>query len=349
MLERARTLGCQLRPHQKTHKTLEAGAIVTGGSKRCVAVSTLAEAEFFADGGFDDILYAVPISAEKLPRAAALVQRLEKFHIALDHPDTLSQVLSRGPCEGKVWSVFLMVDCGYGRDGVDPLGDVAMEMAKRLQRSDCAKLAGLYTHGGHSYEHEGVAEAVARVRQTAAEEAAAVVGLAARLRAAGVEVPIVGVGSTPTCSNPPLDGLEGVNEMHPGNYCYYDVMQEKIGSCTEDDIAVRVATRVIGHYAARGLLLVDMGWTACSKQGESCGFGRIEGHPELVVAGLKQEAGLLKASGDTPLDLSKYPLGTVLRLEPYHSCAHTKQHDRVHVLADDRETVEEAWRICRGW
>lgn len=38
------------------------------------------------------------------------------------------------------------------------------------------------------------------------------------------EVPIVGVGSTPTCSNPVA--LKGVTEMHPGNYIYYDVMQE---------------------------------------------------------------------------------------------------------------------------
>merc|ERR1719203_418198 len=112
-----------------------------------------------------------------------------------------------------------------------------------------------------------------------------------------------------------------------------------IGSCTEADIAVRVAMRVIGHYPDRGLLLVDMGWTACSKQGEGCGFGRIEGHPELAVASLKQEAGLVRSSDGSPLDFARYPLGTLLRLEPYHSCAHTKQHDRIHVVGGDRATV----------
>ena len=50
MLKRAAQLGCELRPHMKTHKTLEAGAMATGGSKRRIAVSTLAEAEFYADG-----------------------------------------------------------------------------------------------------------------------------------------------------------------------------------------------------------------------------------------------------------------------------------------------------------
>ena len=78
--------------------------------------------------------------------------------------------------------------------------------------------------------------------------------------------------------------------MHPGNYIYYDVMQEALGSCKEEDIAVRVVMRVIGASEKKNFLLVDMGWTACSKQGEEKNFGRIEDHPELKVVNLKQEA-----------------------------------------------------------
>ena len=51
MQRRAAALGCALRPHLKTHKTIEAGDIATGGTKRRVVVSTLSEAEFFADAG----------------------------------------------------------------------------------------------------------------------------------------------------------------------------------------------------------------------------------------------------------------------------------------------------------
>lgn len=351
MLDRAAHLGCMLRPHMKTHKTLQAGTICTGGTRRRVVVSTLAEAQFFADGGFDDIIYAVPITADKLPLAAALTLKLQAFHITLDHPEALEAVLHRAPAKGKPWSVFLMMDCGYGRDGVDPTDPASVSMARRLtENSEVASFAGIYTHGGHSYDHEGAEnDVVVKVRETAKKEAQAAVEFGKRLREAGIDVPVVGIGSTPTCSNPPLEGLEGVDEMHPGNYCYYDVMQERLGSCKEEDIAVRVVTRVIGHYPKKNLLLVDMGWTACSKQGEACGFGRIEGHPELTVANLKQEAGLLKSTDGQPLDFTRYPLGTQLRLEPYHSCAHTKQHDRIHVLADDRNTVTDTWAICRGW
>ena len=41
-----------------------------------------------------------------------------------------------------------------------------------------------------------------------------------RLREAGVESPVVAVGSTPSCSKPP-DDIEGVTEFHPGNYIFY--------------------------------------------------------------------------------------------------------------------------------
>lgn len=41
---------------------------MTDGTKRCIVVSTLAEAEFYANAGFDDILYGYPLSPNKLER-----------------------------------------------------------------------------------------------------------------------------------------------------------------------------------------------------------------------------------------------------------------------------------------
>ena len=79
--------------------------------------------------------------------------------------------------------------------------------------------------------------------------------------------------------------------MHPGNYCMYDMMQATRGVCGVEDVALRVYTRVIGHYPRSDMLLVDMGWTGCSAQGAAHGYGEIEGHPELRIHVLKQEAG----------------------------------------------------------
>ena len=58
-----------------------------------------------------------------------------------------------------------------------------------------------------------------------------------------------------------------------------------IGSCAPDDIAISVATRVIGQYPERGEVLVDCGWTALSLDGHGAlpggSYAYIEGFPHL--------------------------------------------------------------------
>jgi D-serine deaminase-like pyridoxal phosphate-dependent protein len=88
---------------------------MTGGTKRCIVVSTLSEAEFFADGGYDDITYGFPITPDKLPQAAKLMERLQKFHVFVDNDVILKALVNVSLPKGKKWSVFLKVDCGYRR------------------------------------------------------------------------------------------------------------------------------------------------------------------------------------------------------------------------------------------
>lgn len=343
MLAKATALGTVLRPHMKTHKTIEAGTMQTGGTKRRITVSSLAEAFFFADGGFDDILYAVPITPDKLPDAAALTARLDAFHILIDHEAQVEAMLKCAvPRGGKPWSVVMMVDCGYHRDGVDPEDEASVALAKRIAEAPNAKFLGIYTHGGHSYDGSSV-EAVVKIGE---QERDAVVQFASKLRAADITFSMVGVGSTPTSSNPPAH-LDGVTEMHPGNYAYYDWMQVKVGSCRPEDVAVRVCTRIIGQYPKQNMLLIDMGWTGISAQGKEHGYGFIEGHPELKISHLKQECGEVESTDGSPLDFSEYPIGAILRVLPWHSCAASHQHTFVHTLENGR--VVGRWEKVRGW
>ncbi|CAE8721474.1 unnamed protein product, partial [Polarella glacialis] len=208
----------------------------------------------------------------------------------------------------------------------------------------------VYTHGGHSYNAHSLEE----VRSIGEGERHAVVGFVAKLRASGsaalaaaAECLEVGIGSTPTCSNPPSH-LQGVTEMHPGNYLYYDMTQVRLGSCQVEDAAVRVCTRVVGQYQKQNTLLVDLGWTGISAQGAESGYGAIDGHPELRIKVLKQEAGEVTSADGTPLDFSRYPVGLILRVIPHHSCASTHQHVTTHVLDADGQPME-CWEQVRGW
>jgi len=327
----------------KTHKTVEGALLQTGGKKSCITVSTLREAEFFASHGFSDILYAVPITRDKLSRAAQLAQTAD-LAVIVDNIAHVTDLAKFGPPgEGLVWKVWVMVDCGYHRDGVEPSDPKAAALVQAIVSQSELFFAGIYTHGGHSYDctSPDAIEAVSRAERDA------VVGFATQLAAKETPAPVVAIGSTPTCSVPPSDGLDGVNEMHPGNYLVYDVMQSGIGSCQLADVALRVLTRVVGHYESRNTLQVDVGWTGLSAQGSANFYGMIMDHPELAITNLKQEAGEVSSRSGSPLDFSKYPIGSMLQILPWHSCAASHQHAEMQVVRGG--AVVGKWESCKGW
>ena len=91
------------------------------------------------DGGFDDILYAVPITEDKFAAADQLNRRLESFQVMADHPVTVEKLTAR--TVAKPLSVVVMVDCGYHRDGVDPQDErsVALVQACAPAVGPCGK------------------------------------------------------------------------------------------------------------------------------------------------------------------------------------------------------------------
>src|ERR1700722_6954398 len=73
--KRMDALGVRLRPHVKTSKCIEVARRQQAAGAVGITVSTLKEAEQFFAAGFDDILYAVCISPDKLDRALMLCRR----------------------------------------------------------------------------------------------------------------------------------------------------------------------------------------------------------------------------------------------------------------------------------
>ncbi|HET7711754.1 MAG TPA: alanine racemase, partial [Thermoanaerobaculia bacterium] len=84
MSERVRANHVALRPHMKTAKSAEVARMATRGEAGGITVSTLAEAEYFADNGFRDVLVAASQPPQKLDRAAALIDRGVKITLVTD-------------------------------------------------------------------------------------------------------------------------------------------------------------------------------------------------------------------------------------------------------------------------
>ena len=350
MSERASRLGVRLRPHVKTHKTIEAARLQVRGHFGGITVSTLAEAEFFAAGGFSDITYAVPIPPEKLPRAAELARRLDRFGILLDDPAVAHAAEACARDAGSRFAVFLKVDCGARRAGVDPGLDEGVALAASVAASPHLDFRGILTHAGQSYRCRNAGE----IRAVAASERDVMVAFAARLRGARIRVEEVSVGSTPTLSV--AEDLAGVTEVRPGNYVFFDATQVAIGSCALGDVAFSVLVRVIGRYPGRRELVVDGGALALSKDpgpvhvDPACGYGVAlapDGQPlpELRVVSLSQEHGVLRSARE--LTRGELPIGALLRIVPNHSCLAAALFERYAVVRDG--TVIAEWLPVRGW
>jgi len=154
-----------------------------------------------------------------------------------------------------------------------------------------------------------------------------------------------------------VEDLTGVTEIRPGNYALFDIFQAGIGSCNVEDIALSVVTEVIGVYAERGVILVDAGALALSKDPgprhvqSDIGFGRVctlDGTPlsGFSLVGLSQEHGKVSVPEEAAV-AGTIRVGDRLRILPNHSCLVTALHDRLHVLEDD--VVIATWHPVRGW
>lgn len=341
MRAKALASGVAFRPHVKTHKTIEIGRMQHGGSTGPITVSTMAEAEFYGHAGFGDITYAVPIAPEKLARAAALAARIERLNILIDSELALRAVEEFHAAQGTVFDVFLKVDCGYHRAGVDPNDPDSARLAIAIANSPAAHFQGLLTHAGHSYNASGVEE----IRRIAAEEIESLTRFRALL---GMDDLTRSIGSTPTLAT--ADTFADTDEVRPGNYVFFDAFQSTLGTCTRDDVAVSVLATVVGSYPERGQAIIDAGALALSKDTSpehldpNFGYGQVcdlDLHPLTArLIALSQEHGKLTTS--VPL-----PVGTRLRVVPNHSCLTAAMYDRYHVI--DGGAIVDEWRPARGW
>jgi len=356
MLENASRRGLGIRPHMKTHKTLEAAKLIFAGQeegKKKIVVSTLAEVKFYADAGYKDILYAVPIALSKIPEVAAFIKSGITVHVFVDNfvqINALVEFFDNNPGT-RPWSCFLKIDCGNHRAGLEPTDPDNLELARALAHDFKEKIdfQGIYAHAGHSYKSKTVEE----IRRHAEGERDALSQLVETLKEkVNVHCKVVSIGSTPTCSH--LPGTMGkITEIHPGNYVFYDWMQAELGTCTLDEVAVSVLARVVGHYPKRNQFLVDAGSLALSSDLGNIHlhrrpeYGAIKGATHLRVVAVTQELGKVETEDGSPLDFSKFPIGSLVQILPNHSCLTAALYEEYHVV--EKGVVLEKWKPVKGW
>jgi D-serine deaminase-like pyridoxal phosphate-dependent protein len=343
MAERARQLGVALRPHAKTHKCVELGRRQLRHGARGLTVATLVEAEVFARAGFADLTWAFPIDPGHVPHARRIVRETgATLRVVTDDLRTAEALAGSG------LHVWLKVDCGYHRAGVDPTSPYALEVARELGRERQLVFDGILSHSGHAYRTTSRAEA-ARVAE---QERSVMADFAGVLRDEGIPVREVSVGSTPAMAA--VRDLAGVTEVRPGNYVFYDRTMVMIGCCEPSDVGVTVLASVVSHQPGASHFVVDAGALELSKDPGPAhvgpqAMGAVRGAPELTVATLSQEHGLIRAESAAVLD-GRFKVGDRLEIVPNHSCLSVAHFDAYQVVegAGDDARVVDRWKVERG-
>ena len=262
----------RLRPHAKTHKSVELAKRQMAGGAVGICCAKLGEAEVFAAAGVEDIRLPYPLNPVNAERVIELLDRT-RLSFIVDHPDVAagwSDALTR---EGREVDVLVKVDVGSHRCGIDPAQRAAADLVARIAALPGLRFRGLLSHAGHAYGAGSESE----VEAIASREVEILGDLKRRIHALGTEVEEVSVGATPTVRH--SVNLGGITELRPGNYIYYDRTQVSLGAAGWDDCALTVLARVVSR-PADDRVIVDSGSKTLTND-LARGFAPVPGHEHV--------------------------------------------------------------------
>lgn len=332
----AENAGVNLRPHTKAHKLPPIAKAQLAAGAGGITVSKLGEAEVMIEDGITDILIAYElVGAAKMERLLTLLKKAD-IKVAVDSIAGAQELDAACAGQNKKVKVLLEINTGLNRCGVLP-GDEALKLAREVVNLPHLQLLGIMTHAGHVYGAENW-EKVEGIGQAEGEE---MVKTADLLRANGIEVAVVSVGSTPTAK---ISGMvKGVTEIRPGNYVFYDAIQIGLGVAIPDDCSLTVLATVISRPTPERVV-IDAGSKVFAldqgAHGKSSvrGFGLVKGYNDVIVERLSEEHGILRVTADCLLKV-----GDRLEIIPNHACTVINLFDEINLIRNDE--VAEVWKI----
>ncbi|MEN8144941.1 MAG: alanine racemase [Gemmatimonadota bacterium] len=338
MAARADELGVRLRPHVKSHKCVEIALAQKALGAAGITVSCLEEAAVFAQHGFTDITWAFPVILSRLDELAELARSAD-LGVVVDSEEALEAISGLG-VPLRVW---LKIDCGYHRAGLDPESPDVLTMARKIVEAERLEFAGLLSHSGNTYS----ARSEDHVLQIAEDEGRTMSGLKERLAAENIQAADVSVGSTPAATR--ATTLSDATEMRPGNYALFDYTQACLGSCQLSDCAVTVMATVVSSRADLDQSVLDAGALALSLDAgphhlADRTYGRVFDDyaagslsPRFRLTSLSQEHGHMSGA---------LTVGDRVRILPNHVCTAVACFDTLHVARG--EDVVDQWKIWRS-
>ena len=149
----------QFRPHLKTAKSAKVAELVTAGNFGGITVSTINEAAYFSDHGFRDITYGICCMPQKLEAIASLQRKGTRVNLITDDVQMAQTIAQEAEALDTDFRVFIEVDTGLHRTGVDLDGQELESIARVLHEAPRLNFGGVFTHAGHSYHSKSIDQA----------------------------------------------------------------------------------------------------------------------------------------------------------------------------------------------
>lgn len=326
--------GLTWRPHIKTHKSLEVARIQLDAGAQGLTVATLREAEVMAGVTPDLLLAYPPVGTAKLDRLVRLPASVD-LKVALDSREVLDPLARAVADAGRTVTVLVEADVGLGRVGV-ARPDEVVDLARRTADAPGIRYGGLMFYPGHvRMAEQDQGDALSQVADRVA-------ALLVALEAAGLPPETVSGGSTPTLWR--SHDVPGLTEIRSGSCIFYDREGVEVGVAALDDVAYTVLATVVST-AVPGRAVVDAGSKALAKEDRGgAGYGFVLDRPDVRVAGLSEEHGVLDVSGTD----WRPSVGDRVRLVPNHVCVSVNLQDRLLVRDGDGYRALELHGRGRG-
>lgn len=240
MAKHAKIHNIGLRPHAKTHKSVEIAKRQIAAGARGVCTATLGEAEALSKGGVEHILITTPvIGALKIKRFLDLYAASVGMMIVIDNVDNARELDAAAQIAGLNVAVLVALDIGAHRIGAESPAQ-AFAIVEEFVQSEALTFKGIHAYCGNLQHIQNFQERVARVEQ--ANEILRI--LIAKLAAVQITPEIItGVG---TGSHEIDAGGQLFNEMQVGSYVFMDMEYGNIEwSANAFEQSLFVATRVV--------------------------------------------------------------------------------------------------------
>lgn len=320
----AKAAGLNLRPHAKTHKSIEIARLQMAAGAVGVCCAKLGEAEALAAGGVSAILITSPVvTPQAIARLVALHERIGDLRIVADHPDNVAALTHAFRASARPLPVLVDVDPGIRRTGVAS-AEAGVALAKQIAASASLHFGGVQFYCGAQQHIAAFADRHAAI----AERTEYLRNAIAALTAEGLPPPLVTGGGTGTHR---IDAELGVlNELQVGSYIFMDrqyaecALSESGAALFEQ--ALFIDARVISANTP-AMATIDAGFKSMATDGGTPSI--VSGAPaDTVFFFMGDEHAALIAPGHV------FALSDLVTLAPPHCDPTVNLYDAYHVVRD---------------